>query len=238
MSPKKNPVTQLVSFEDRFDDIKREVEKRRSKWYLTSISYIDFDDAAQIVFTHVHEKWHLWDQSLQLEPWLNTVISNQIKNIARNNYGIYARPCINCPFNEGYDNNVNLCAFTSSGEQCAQCPLYARWVKNKQSAYNIKIPLAYDFHSNECGDTPVEHCDLDSSVNRLHSEMKKRLNSRFYAAYEMLFVQNVPEEEVARFMGYKTTEKNMKAGYKQIRKLKIRFLDLAKKILQEEDVIF
>jgi len=38
-------------------------------------------------------------------------------------------------------------------------------------------------------------------------------------------------------MGYKTTEKGKKAGYKQIKNLKKLFKQIALKILQNEDII-
>jgi DNA-directed RNA polymerase specialized sigma24 family protein len=224
------------SFEDKIEVIVREIEKRRGKWYLSSVSFVDYDDVAQIILNHVFEKWHLWDHSLALEPWLNRVITNQMKNQTRNYYGNFARPCINCPFNEGYDNDVNLCAFTRSGEQCAECPLYARWSKNKKNAYNIKIPLAYEHHSHEIG--PQEpSVDMERSAEKLHLAMSKRLNDKHYRVYQMLFIENATDDEAARFMGYKTGEKNRAAGYKQIRNLKTKFLGIAKQILEEEDVI-
>lgn len=230
----------IISFEERSNDIAKEIEKRRSKWYLNSISYIDYDDVSQIIFAHVYDKWHLWDQSMPLEPWLNSVISNQIKNITRNNYGNFARPCINCPFNEGYDNNINLCGFTSSGEQCSECALYAKWENSKKNAYNIKVPVSYDYHSHEIKEhkNNSTSSDINDGIQRIHKAMRKRLNDKHYRVYEMLFIENTSEEEVAKFMGYKTGEKNRKAGYKQIRNLKMKFKSLAEQILLEEDILY
>ena len=79
-------------FEESIDFINQEIKKRRNKWCLTSLNWIDFDDVSQIIRIHIYEKWHLYDKDKPLGPWLNRIISNQIKNLIRNNYGNYSRP--------------------------------------------------------------------------------------------------------------------------------------------------
>ena len=66
--------------------------------------------------------------------------------------------------------------------------------------------------------------------------MKKVLNDRQYKIYSLLFIKHLAEEEVAKEMGYKTTEKGRKAGYKQIKNLKKLFREKAEKILATKDV--
>ncbi len=87
-------------YEDHQDTIEEELNKRRGKWFLTSLAWIDFDDVKQIIRLHLHKKWDLWDQSRPLKPWLNRIISNQLKNILRNYYSNFAKPCLSCPFNQ------------------------------------------------------------------------------------------------------------------------------------------
>ena len=53
----------------------------------------------------------------------------------------------------------------------------------------------------------------------------------------MLFIQNCTEEEVAKYLGFKTSEKKRSAGYKQIKNLKKIFQEKAKEILKEKDII-
>jgi hypothetical protein len=53
----------------------------------------------------------------------------------------------------------------------------------------------------------------------------------------MLFFEHKTEEEVATFMGYKTTEKNRKAGYKQIKNLKKMLKEKAESIIREQDIV-
>ena len=216
----------------------REISKRRSGWFLTSISYIDYDDVSQIIFHHIFKKWDQWNPEKPLEPWLNRIITNQIKNLVRNNYCNFARPCIGCPFNEGYDNEVNLCGFTSNGEQCDECSLYSKWLEKKRYAYNIKLPLSFDAHNHDVDHRYQNNVDLEKSSENLNAEMKKALNEKMYAAYSMLFIEDKTDEEVAAFMGYKTCEKRRKAGYKQIRNLKVKFKAMAKAIIEEKDIIY
>ena len=73
------------------------------KWNLKSLSWIDYDDVAQIIRIHIHKKWHLYNQEKPIGPWLNTLISNQIKNLIRNNYANLSKPCYRCDAAEGED---------------------------------------------------------------------------------------------------------------------------------------
>ena len=124
------------TYNDKKDIIDIELKKRRGKWFLNSVSWIDFDDVCQIIRAHIYKKWEQWDQARALEPWLNRIISNQLKNILRNNYSNFSRPCLNCPFNQSKgpsesDAPGELCGFTPSGLQCSECPLYKKWEKTK-----------------------------------------------------------------------------------------------------------
>ena len=75
------------NFEESIDQINTEIIKRRSKWNLTVLAWMDFEDVAQILRIHIYKKWDLYDPSQPLGPWINRIISNQIKNLIRNNYG-------------------------------------------------------------------------------------------------------------------------------------------------------
>ena len=86
------------SYEEKYEVIELELRKRQGKWFLTSLAWIDFDDVKQIIRTHIYKKWDQWDQERPLKPWLNRIISNQLKNILRNYYSNFAKPCLSCPF--------------------------------------------------------------------------------------------------------------------------------------------
>ena len=88
MVDKKKPKKQTTSkktkrpkFEDCIDVIDVEIAKRRSKWGLTALAWMDYDDVSQIIRIHIYKKWHLYDPSKNLLPWIRTIISNQLKNL-------------------------------------------------------------------------------------------------------------------------------------------------------------
>ena len=64
--------------------------------------------------------------------------------------------------------------------------------------------------------------------------MKKKLNDKHYFIYKMLFIDGLEEEEIAELLRFKTSEKNRKAGYRQIINLKNKYKDIAKEVLQED----
>jgi hypothetical protein len=163
-----------------------------------------------------------------------------LKNILRNNYSNFARPCLNCPFNQSNQQESvhgNLCAFTPSGTQCNECKLYAKWEKGKKHAYDIKLPLALENHHQEVFSIASREFDLMNSIGKLHIEMKLVLTKKHYEVYEDLFVKNLPEDEVAKKLGYTTNERNRKAGYKQIKNLKKMFKEKAVVVIQQKDII-
>jgi DNA-directed RNA polymerase specialized sigma24 family protein len=226
-----------TSYEENESIIDEELKKRRSKWYLKNIQHMDFDDVSQIIRAHIHKKWHLWDQSRPLKPWLNSVIGNNIKNLIRNNYGSFSKPCDKCPFNEG-GKDSNLCSYTSSGEQSEECPVFDKWAKSKQEAFNVRVPASYDANEFEFGCSFESHIDMENAEKRLHEQMEKRLSKKHFALYRMLYIEGMKEEEAAVKIGFKTTEKGRSPGYAQIKNLKKVFQELARKIVKEEEVFF
>ena len=217
------PRRKKIKYEDKVDIIDRELQKRKHKWHLNAISWFDFEDVEQIIRFHIFKKWSQWDQKRPLEPWINRIISNQLKNILRNNYSNFARPCLGCPFSQPVDQDGakdNLCSFTPSGTQSSECKLYAKWEKGKKHAYDIKLPLALENHHKEVFSIASREFDIIDSIGKLHLEMKLILTQKHYEVYEDLFINNLSEDEVAKKLGYTTNEKNRKAGYKQIKNLK------------------
>ena len=53
----------------------------------------------------------------------------------------------------------------------------------------------------------------------------------------MLYVDHMDEIEVAKIMGYKTSEKGRKAGYKQLKNLKKIFKEKAISILKKGEIV-
>ena len=166
-----------------------------------------------------------------------------MKNILRNNYSNFVRPCLNCPFNQSKSSvdsgisNGSLCGFTRSGMQDSECPLYAKWEKTKKSAYDIKMAVTIENHAGEVACMTDKQIDIDRAAEKLAKEMKKTLPEKQYKVYKMLYVDHMDEVEVAKVMGYKTSEKGRKAGYKQLKNLKKIFKEKAILILKKGEVI-
>ena len=230
-----------LTYEDQSAIIEEELNKRKGKWFLKSLAWMDYDDVKQIIRAHLYKKWDQWDQDRPLKPWLNRLISNQLKNILRNFYSNFAKPCLSCPFNQSgiaEEGSKGLCGFTQSRTQCSECPLYAKWEKTKKSAFDIKMPLAIESHMHEIECHNSSTFTIDEGITKLHVEMKRVLSKKNYEIYEMLFITDMTDEETAERLGYRTTEKGRKAGYKQIKNLKKQFKAKAEKILKTKDIFY
>lgn len=226
----------MFSFEDKIDEINREIVKRRSKWQLSSIAYMDYEDVAQKLRLHIFNQWSKWDQSRPLVNWLNKTITNQMINEVRNNYGRFAPPCNGC----AYDMGETTCSFTKSGEKCAECPLFKAWQKKKQVGYNLKLATSIDseFFAEGSIEQPHEgHVDYEASAARLHEEMRKVLPKPQWNIYEMLFIKGMSEKEVAKELKLKTTEKGRSPGYKHLFNMRAKFAGIARLIIQNKDIL-
>ena len=215
-------------FEDSIPEIDEEIKKRKSKWKLTSISWMDFDDISQILRLHIYKKWDMYDPAKPLAPWLNRIITNQIKNLVRNNYGNYAKPCLKCAAAEGDD----LCVIYD--KQGSDCPLYSNWEKNKKSAHDIKIPLPLEDHEYLSSGNHDTHFSFENSIKKLNDILPQFLKPIEWKVYRYLFIENLSEEKVAKLMGYKTSEKNRSPGYKQIKNIKKSIILKVKRIISED----
>ena len=78
------PKIKRPKFEDCLDLINIEINKRKSKWNLSSIAWMDFDDVSQIIRFHIHQKWKQYDPAKPLQPWISIIITNQLRNLVRN----------------------------------------------------------------------------------------------------------------------------------------------------------
>lgn len=199
-------------FELMISEIDFEINKRRSKWNLSSLSWIDFDDVSQIIRIHIYKKWHLYNPKKPLAPWVNRIISNQIKNIIRNNYLNFVRPCAQC---QEAEPNEGCAKF---GRQCSDCPLFKEWEKNKKHAYNLNIPVSYDAVENA---TFIynDSIDIDVFKNKLDKQVKKILKPLEWRLYKLIYIDKISEKAAARKMGYKSSEAKRSPGYKQIKNM-------------------
>lgn len=219
-----------LKFEDNIDIIDEEIAKRRSKWSLSSLSWIDYDDVSQIIRIHIYEKWNQYDPQKSLRPWLNRVITNQLKNIIRNNYTNYSRPCLRCAAAE----DSNSCRIYST--QSSECPLYAYWEKRKQSAYNLKIPLALENHQQEVWSIHEDFVDYETKIKKLRKKMKEILKPTEMLVFESLFIKDKDDLDVAKKLGFKTNEKKRSPGYKQIQNIKKNIISKVKKLIEKGEL--
>lgn len=227
-----------LKFEDCLESIDNEINKRKNQVHLY-LNDFDFSDIAQIIRLHIYQKWHLWDDKRPFENWVNVIISNQIKNFIRNNYTSVAPPCYKCPMNQG----GTLCSFTSSGEQCAECPLYKKWEIGKRNGFNIKF--AASLEEKDLDDQSLyskvestdQNIDWGECIKKLDKHLKTRLSKELYFVYRFLYVLGNTDEDLAKYLKFKTNEKNRVPGYKQIYNFKQKIIKEAKDILKEEDVL-
>jgi DNA-directed RNA polymerase specialized sigma24 family protein len=225
------------SFSEKYNEIDRIIEKRRSRWRLGSVKYISFDDIKIEILSHINSKWGLYDQERSLEAWVNTIANNQIINKLRNHYGQYVRPCVGCGFNDGGD----LCRITDSGKQGSECEWYAEWAQKKKDAYEIQFPQELDGMEIE-SDKPKHTVDIDYEkfILALGQEIKKQLNPTAYSLYTYLYMDHLSEEDAAHKLGYKVPKSGdiHLSGRRQIFSYKRKFREIAKQMLDEEDYDF
>jgi DNA-directed RNA polymerase specialized sigma24 family protein len=218
------------SFESRILEINQEINKRRHKWSLTTLAWMDFSDVSQILRIHIYKKWNMYNQKQPLAPWVNRIVSNQIKNLIRNNYGNYSRPCLKCAAAEQEDS------CTIYGSQCAKCPLYAKWEKSKKSAHDIKLPVALENHTQEVFSMKEDLTNIERTAKNIHGKMIQVLKPIEWKFYNLVYIQHKTEEEAAKIMGYRTSEKNRSAGYKQVKNLKKSIMLKVRKYLYNGEI--
>tara|TARA_R110002020_G_scaffold273234_2_gene488313 strand:- start:2421 stop:3095 length:675 start_codon:yes stop_codon:yes gene_type:complete len=209
-------------YEDCSDIIDQAISKQRYKWRLNAVKWFDFDDVEQIIKSHIAKKWHMWDQTRPLEPWIGRIISNQIRNLLRNHYGNYTNPCelVNTPDHDS-----------------SKCPVCIKWSKTKKIGLALKVPLSTEDFVREFNNRTYTDFNFKDSLKRLDSNMRQKLTGVHYRAYRMLYFEQKTEEDVAKFMGYKISPEKKKLGYRQVKNLKKKFLQLAMDILRNKDII-
>ena len=210
------------TYEDFSDIIDTAIKRQQYKWRLKAVRWFDFQDVEQIIKLHIAKKWHMWDQERPLEPWIGRIISNQMRNLIRNHYGNYVKPCTNCKFARGDD-----CSATKTKKQDDTCKLYAKWEKSKKTGLELKIPLSTEDFVKEVRSREYNDFDFNGSLQRLDIYMEIKLSETHYIAYRMLFFEDKTEEDVAKFMGYKISPQKRKLGYRQVKNLKKKFLEVA-----------
>ena len=220
-----------ISFEERLPEIETIVDKRKNKWYLSTIPW---EDVRQILIIKIFNKYHTYKEERALfEHWANRVITNQIKNLLRNNLYKYSRPCIQgggCIYNMGDDN----CSYTKSGKQCAECPLYARWQDRKENQYNIQQSLPLENHIQEINNIQTDFVEIERAKSIIDQKMKDFLKPHEYNIYSLIYIHHKSEREAGEILSYKKSKGNDIPGYQIIRKAKKKIVKYASIIIREE----
>jgi hypothetical protein len=223
-------MTKKPSFEESIDVIDSEILKRKHRWHLTAISWMDFDDVSQKLRLHIYKKWDKWNHTRPLRPWLNQVINHQMTNILRNNYSNFSRPCLKCKFNTG-ENGCTL-----YGVQSGLCRDYLKWEKTKKPAYDVKFPVSLSSPIGSDGEMTVESfisnrevcSNIESLLPSFHELMRKNLNNVEWKVYDYMFLQNLSDEDIAHKMGYKLSIKEGRPAYRQINKIRSKIVNKAR----------
>jgi hypothetical protein len=227
---KKNENIKPRTFEECIDIINACINKRRHRWTLSALAYLDFNDVAQNLRLHIWKKWYLYDQNKKLETWLTVVINHQMINMIRNVYGNFSRPCLKCEFYEGEDSCKKF------GIVSNKCDLYKTWNYGKKTKHDIQLSLPIENHANEIKDIRSENIDVDRTAKNIHEKMKTVLKKSEWQVYDLLFIQNKTEEEAGKILEYKSNEKNRNAGYKQIANIRKNIITKVKDILSKEEI--
>lgn len=208
-------------FKNKEKEIEEALKKRRHKWKLNSIAYMDYNDVCQIITHHIYSKLHLYDPERPFINWCNKIISHRMQNLVRDNYGNLAPPCNSCQYNEGEDK----CGITPSQLKCNQCPMYAKWEKAKKSGYNLKLAQSLDNPDFiEQKKNTKENKDLEKEKEKIEEDFKINLENYQYQIYKKIYLKGESEKEVSLELGVSINE---------VKKVKILLIKRAKKILND-----
>lgn len=214
-----------LTFESQIDKINIALAQHSHTWTLKARPDMDYHDVSQIIRLHIYKKWNQWDQERDLEPWIHTLISRQIINIRRNVYTHMARPCLQCPSNLG-DDQCNLYI-----KQCSKCPLFATWENTKKRAFNVKLPLPIENHTQEINNAPHQEINYNTTIPLLQKRLKIVLSPTEWKIYQLCYIDFKTDREVAQLMDFKY-EKTHKR-YKRLSQIQESIYKKAQKVIKD-----
>lgn len=241
-------------FKEASTELQQLIGKRKNSWKLTSV--MDFDDVASEILAHIWKVFNQYDPLQPLDRWANTVITSQLKNLLRNHLWKNSRPCVAassygspCVFNTGN----NGCRWTKenpkgsgSGIQDSSCWAYARWEKKKRDKQAIASPISLDDTGSESdpvlplhdklASSPSSFIDYEGAKLVIDQKIIPRLDKEQAKIYHLLYVRKLDMKEVGKRMGYKRQKNSKIPGYLILREAKLHFAQLAKKIIEEENL--
>ncbi len=240
-------------FKEASTELQQLINKRRSSWKLTSV--MDFDDVSSIILAHIWNNFAQYDEAQPLDRWANTIITSQLKNLLRNHLYKDSRPCVAansygspCTFNTG----GNGCSWTKtkgsgSGVQDCSCQFYAKWEKKKRDRQAIASPISLDdtgtdgnpitsLHERLSG-SPSEFLDYEGAKEVIDKKILPLLDKEEAKIYRLLIIEKLDMKVVGKRMGYKKQKNSKIPGYLILREAKMRFVKLAKTIIDKENLV-
>lgn len=222
----KTVVLSRPRYEDCMDIINTLLLKASPKWKLQSIQWLDYDDVSQIIRLHIYKKWHLYDYTKPLEPWVSAIIHNQITNLIHSLYHASAPPCRECAADEGDDS----CALY--GKKCLECPLFAAWTRYRKSSHDLKMCFSLENHVDEVEQQEDTQSDMDIKLQKFHLFMLEKLPLKFKKVYQYIYIEHCSDEEAAQKLGYDLPKK-LNVALKDIANYKKIITNYGKELIKD-----
>ena len=100
------------------------------------------------------------------------------------------------------------------------------------------MPVALEKHENSGAINYHNNgFDLEHSISKLKSVLKKKLSPKDYEIFLMLFIEKDDDKAIAKKLNLISNEKGRKAGYKQIKNIKKKIKEKVLLIIQKEDIV-
>lgn len=191
------------TYEEAYPEIESIVSKRRASW--TYLSLMEWSDVKQELLMRAYTEWHRFNPEVgPLQNWLNTLITNRLFNLRRDLLLRTARPCIgggktngkSCVYNTGNDS----CSLTPSKTQCAECPVFAKWEREKKAQHHVKNQVSLENHAQEVHSKPDDSADIEGVREWLHTAMLGELSRWEGRVYRLVIIQEIAPSEVAEIL--------------------------------------
>ncbi len=195
-----------LPFEDVYPQLQAIIARRRGAWVYVSI--MEWADIAQILSLRLWTKYPLYDPARgqgtpekRLEKWANRLITNAVQNLCRDVGGRrLARPCVGGGSANGKRCTKNLgaetCSYTPSRIQCAECPLYAKWERERKAQHYAKAQVSIENHTQEVYNQPGDSTDVAAVKEWLHTTMLSELSRWEGRIYRLSIMQELPPARV------------------------------------------
>jgi hypothetical protein len=220
-APTQASVPVKPTFEEAYPELARIVAKRRNSW--SYISIMQWEDVSQILLLRLYVKWHLYDPvkgngelAKRLEKWANTVITRAIMTLKRDTLGRWSRPCIgggkanglHCAYNKGGET----CSLTPSGTQCAECPTYAKWQREREAQLHVKSQVSLENHAQEVSNVQCDFIDIEGVRDWLNEAMLKELTRWEGRVYRLSIVQSLSPAKVSEILAAEVKQRKRPPG--------------------------